>query len=96
MVSLVRGKEVEKRLHEHFGDVDIADLQRPFFCVSSNLTDGAGAHSHAQAALRDALRASLANSWPAARRSSIGENVLVDGAVFNNFPIKELKDSHRA
>lgn len=93
VVSLVRGKEVEKRLHEHFGDVDIADLKRPFFCVSSNLTDGS-VRIHKSGRLRDALRASLA--IPGLLPPVIdGENVLVDGAVFNNFPIKELKASHR-
>ena len=93
VVSLVRGKEVEKRLAEHFGDVDIADLHRPFFCVSSNLTDGA-VRIHRTGRLRDALRASLA--IPGLLPPVIdGENVLVDGAVFNNFPIKELKSSHR-
>lgn len=93
VVSLVRGKEVEKRLAEHFGDVDIADLQRPFFCVSSNLTDGS-VRVHRTGRLRDALRASLA--IPGLLPPVIdGENVLVDGAVFNNFPIKELKASHR-
>lgn len=93
VVSLVRGREVEKRLAEHFGDVDVADLQRPFFCVSSNLTDGS-VRVHRRGRLRDALRASLA--IPGLLPPVIdGENVLVDGAVFNNFPIKELKASHR-
>ncbi|MGP1276074.1 MAG: patatin-like phospholipase family protein [Caulobacterales bacterium] len=93
VVSLVRGKEVERRLAEHFGDVDIADLYRPFFCVSSNLTDGS-VRVHRRGRLRDALRASLA--IPGLLPPVIdGENVLVDGAVFNNFPVRELKASHR-
>lgn len=93
VVSLIKGRRVDKRLEEHFGDLDIADMPRPFFCVSSDLTLGA-VRVHRTGRLRDALRASLA--IPGLLPPVVdGQSVLVDGAVFNNFPVNELKSFHR-
>lgn len=93
VVSLTRGKRVDRRLKEHFGDVDIAELPRPFFCVSSNLSTGA-TRIHRSGSLSRALRASIA--IPGLLPPIVdGDDVLVDGAVFNNFPIQELKAYHR-
>lgn len=50
LVALVRGKKVDARLIEHFGDRNIEDLWLPFFCVSSNLTTGS-THVHRQGSL---------------------------------------------
>lgn len=93
VVSLIKGRKVDHRLKEHFGEVEISDLLRPFFCVSSNLSTGA-VHVHRSGLLRDALRSSIAIPGllpPVVRH---GE-VLVDGAVFNNFPVQELAAFHR-
>lgn len=93
VVSLIKGRRVDKRLEEHFGDTEIADMPRPFFCVSSDLTLGA-VRVHRTGRLRDALRASLA--IPGLLPPVVdGQSVLVDGAVFNNFPVNELKSFHR-
>lgn len=93
VVSLMRGKRVDNRLAEHFGETSINDLSRPFFCVSSNLSD-ATVKVHRSGRLRDALRASIA--IPGLLPPVVqGENVLVDGAVFNNFPVQEMKAFHR-
>ncbi|MCH8490529.1 MAG: patatin-like phospholipase family protein [Oceanicaulis sp.] len=93
VVSLIKGAKVDKRLEEHFGDLDIADMPRPFFCVSSDLTLGA-VRVHRTGRLRDALRASLA--IPGLLPPVVdGDSVLVDGAVFNNFPVTELRSFHR-
>jgi NTE family protein len=49
---------------------------------------------HRSGRLRDALRASIA--IPGLLPPVVqGENVLVDGAVFNNFPVQEMKAFHR-
>jgi NTE family protein len=93
VVSMIKGHKVDRRLQEHFGEVEISDLARPFFCVSSNLSSGA-VHVHRSGLLRDALRSSIAIPGllpPVVRR---GE-VLVDGAVFNNLPVEELRAFHR-
>ncbi|MFS2318012.1 patatin-like phospholipase family protein [Maricaulis sp. D1M11] len=93
VISLSRGRKVHKRLVENFGEVDIADLERPFFCLSSNLSTGRP-HVHRSGLLREALRASIA--IPGILPPVIdGENVLVDGAVFTNFPASEMRSFHR-
>lgn len=93
VISLTRGRKVDKRLRDHFGDVEIPELSRPYFCVSSNLTEGA-VRVHRSGLLREALRASIA--IPGLLPPVVdGDAVLVDGAVFNNFPVPELKAFHR-
>lgn len=92
VVAMTRGRKVEKLLEQHFGDVEIADLWRPFFCLSSNLTTGMP-QIHKNERLRDALRASLAIPGlipPVVR----GDNVLVDGAVMKNFPADIMRNFH--
>jgi len=84
LVSLSRGSLMRARLAEHFGDRDICDLWTPFFCVSSNLTTG-GYKLHRQGLLREALAASAA--LPGVLPPVVqGDDVLVDGAIMNNFP----------
>lgn len=93
VVALTKGKRVDRRLKEHFGEVRIEDLMRPFFCVSSNLKD-ASIHLHRTGKVREALRASI--SVPGLLPPvTDGENVFVDGAVFSNFPATQLKALHR-
>ena len=93
VVSMVRGKRVDNRLKEHFGDAEIGDLALPFFAVSTNLTDGAF-RVHRSGSLRKALRASI--SLPGILPPVVDEGeVLVDGAVLNNFPADVMQDFHR-
>jgi NTE family protein len=90
-LAMTRGEKVSARLAEHFGDTEIGDLWRPFFCLSSNLTTGAY-HLHRQGLLRTALRASIAlpGIMPPA---TDGANVLVDGAVLKNFPADIMRSA---
>jgi len=89
LVAMTRGEKVKARLHEHFGDIDIADLWLPFFCVSSNLTSGAY-HLHRSGPLHSALRASI--SLPGVLPPvADGDAVLVDGAVMKNFPADVMR-----
>ena len=93
VVSMVRGKRVNTRLHEHFGDAEIGDLQIPFFAVSTNLTDGTY-RVHRKGELRKALRATI--SLPGILPPVVHEGeVLVDGAVLNNFPTGVMRELHR-
>lgn len=94
VVGLVRGRRVEDRLQEHFGETLIEDLQAPFFCVSTDLVAGA-ARIHRAGLLRRALRASI--SLPGILPPVLEGNhsLLVDGAVVKNFPVDILKDMHR-
>lgn len=92
LIAMTRGEKVRDRLYEHFGDVCISDLWTPFFAVSSNLTTGAY-QIHRQGRLVEALRASIAlpGVMPPATQ---GNEVLVDGAVLNNFPADVMSDWH--
>jgi NTE family protein len=93
LIALVRGKKVDARLFEHFGDRNIEDLWLPFFCVSSNLTTGT-THVHRHGPLWRALRASLA--IPGLLPPVIeAEGVLVDGAMMNNLPADIMADLQR-
>lgn len=93
VVSMVRGKRVNTRLHEHFGNAEIGDLKIPFFAVSTNLTDGTY-RVHRKGLLREALRASI--SLPGILPPVVHDGeVLVDGAVLNNFPTGVMRELHR-
>jgi NTE family protein len=89
ILAMTRGDKVGRRLAEHFGETEIADLWLPFFCLSSNLTTGAY-HLHRRGLLRKALRATIAlpGILPPATEDN---NVLVDGAVLKNFPADVMR-----
>jgi NTE family protein len=92
LVAMTRGEKVRRRLAEHFGDRTICDLWLPFFCVSTNLTTGAQ-EIHQRGLLREVLRASL--SLPGVLPPvTQGDDVLVDGAVLNNFPADVMRSFH--
>ncbi|MEM1086557.1 MAG: patatin-like phospholipase family protein [Pseudomonadota bacterium] len=93
VVSMVKGHRVDNRLNEHFGQAEIGDLDIPFFAVSTNLTDGAY-RIHRRGLLRKALRASIALPGILPPVIDNGE-VLVDGAVLNNFPADVMREFQR-
>ena len=93
VISFASGRKVDERLQYQFGDIQIEDMQRPFFCVSSNLRTGTPM-VHRTGPLVKALRASIA--LPGILPPVIdGDDVLVDGAVINNFPTNVLIETHR-
>src|SRR5690606_28176051 len=93
VVALARGKVVDRRLKKHFGETEISDLKRPFFCVSANLSTGEP-HIHRSGVLRHALRASIAIPGLLPPQI-IGDDVFVDGAVMVNFPAEPMRNFHR-
>jgi NTE family protein len=93
VVGLVKGHRVDARLKEHFDDLLIEDLRVPFFAVSTNLTQGTF-QVHTRGLLRNALRATI--SLPGILPPVVSEHqVLVDGAVLNNFPVDVMREAHR-
>lgn len=93
VVAMLRGKRVDKRLKTHFGETDISRLDLPFFAVSTNLSSGSF-RVHSRGLLRQALRASL--SLPGILPPVVeGQDVLVDGAVLNNFPADVMREFQR-
>ena len=93
VVGMVKGLRVNARLKEHFGDAEIGDLALPFFATSTNLMTGTQ-RIHRTGLLRDALRATI--SLPGILPPVVdGNDLLVDGAVLNNFPVDVMRDMHR-
>jgi NTE family protein len=93
LIALTHGRRVRARLKEHFGERQICDLWLPFFCVSANLTTGTY-QLHRQGLAREAIRASL--SLPGVLPPVIRDgDVLVDGAVMNNFPADIMRSMQR-
>jgi len=93
LMSLVRGHKVERLLFKNFGEANIADLWTPFFCASSNLTNGL-VHIHKTDKLWKALRASIALPGilpPVPTKHGI----LVDGGVLDNMPVDVMRGIHR-
>ena len=92
VVALSKGAKVRERLMENFADRSICDLWLPFFCVSTNLTTGEQ-QIHRDGLVREALLASL--SVPGLLPPvTWGDDVLVDGAILNNFPADVMRSLH--
>jgi len=87
--SLVASYKVNRLLKELFGEVEIEDLWKNYFCVSSNLSQGEPV-IHEVGSLWEAVRASIAIPGIFVPVLRDGE-VLVDGGVMNNFPIDIMR-----
>ncbi len=89
VVSFFASGKVTQILEQIYGDIQIEDLWRPFFCVSSNLTR-AVAMVHRRGSLWQAVRASMA--IPGVFSPILYEgDLLVDGCVLNNLPIDVMQ-----
>ncbi|MBE1162085.1 patatin-like phospholipase family protein [Dyella acidiphila] len=83
-VALTRGRRAALMLRRAFGAIDIEDLERPFFCVSTNLS-GAGRTVHRHGPLWLWLRAT--SSIPGILPPVLHHGqVYVDGALVDNLP----------
>ena len=89
LVSLVAGRKVSRLLRQEFGEVEIEDLPRRFFCVSANLTSGRSA-VHRRGELWRWLRASVSIPGVLPPVFFNGE-VFVDGATINNLPVDIMR-----
>jgi NTE family protein len=90
VISLLKGKILDQVLQKHYGPFDMEDCLRPFFCISSNLTR---AHPviHHRGNMFKAIRSS--GSLPGIVPPVVFDNsLLVDGGVFNNFPVDVMAD----
>ena len=90
-VSLVAGRRVGRLLRAEFGERCIEDLPLPYFCVSTNLTNGQAA-VHRRGKLWLWLRASVA--IPGVLPPVFTQKqVHVDGATINNLPVDVMRES---
>ncbi len=92
MLAMTRAHKVDRLLHDAYGDIDLSDLHRPFFAVSTNLTSGK-IEVHRRGLMRQAMRASIAipGLLPPV---VIDGQVLVDGAVLKNLPTEVMRHMH--
>jgi predicted acylesterase/phospholipase RssA len=90
IVSILKGRKIERVLRSIVGETAIEDLWIPFFCVSSNLTRAEKA-VHSRGSLWRALRASasLAGVFPP---PVIDGEFHVDGGIFDNMPVATARD----
>lgn len=89
LIAMTRAKKVDHLLEEAYGETDLADLHRPFFAVSTNLTSGR-IEVHRRGLMRQAMRASI--SIPGVMPPVVMDGqVLVDGAVLKNFPADVMR-----
>jgi predicted acylesterase/phospholipase RssA/CRP-like cAMP-binding protein len=84
-VSLTSSRKLTDLLRELFLDLQIEDLWRPFFCISTNMTR-AEPFIHQTGPMWEAIRASCAIPGLFTPILRDGD-VLIDGATINNFPV---------
>ena len=89
MLAMTRAHKVDRLLLEAYGDIDLADLHRPFFAASTNLTSGK-LEVHRRGLMRRAMRASIAIPGILPPVVMDGQ-VLVDGAVLKNLPAEVMR-----
>jgi predicted acylesterase/phospholipase RssA/CRP-like cAMP-binding protein len=89
VVSFFDSGKVTRVLKHIYGDIQIEDLWRPSFCVSSNLTH-AVAMVHRRGPLWQAVRASMAIPGVFSPILADGD-LLVDGCVLDNLPIDVMQ-----
>ena len=88
--SLVGQSGIDLACRSVAGDMDIADLWTPFFCLSCDLSTGEKVLHH-RGALWKAVRASI--SLPGIVPPVLdGRRLLVDGGVLDNVPEQEMKE----
>ncbi|GAB2573264.1 patatin-like phospholipase family protein [Dyella jejuensis] len=84
MVALTRGRRAAIMLRQAFGAIDIEDLERPFFCVSTNLSgEGRVVHRHGPLWLWLRATSSIPGILPPVLHHG---HVYVDGALVDNLP----------
>lgn len=84
--SVMASRKMTAAIREVLGEVNIEDLWRPFFCVSTNLSIAAPV-VHDRGPLWRAVRASIALPGIFSPILNEKNEILTDGGVMNNFPV---------
>jgi predicted acylesterase/phospholipase RssA/CRP-like cAMP-binding protein len=87
-VSLISGKRLDSFFRDKFGGIDIEDLWRPCFFVSTNLSQA----QQVMSTRGDLVTSVLASNAmpPIFPPFRLGGDLCVDGAFVNNLPIAEM------
>jgi len=86
LASMMRSEKLSRFCREVYGDARIEDLWTPFFCVSSNLSDGREV-LHASGPLWEAIRSTISLPGVFSPVPTPNGDLLIDGAVLNTFPV---------
>ncbi len=86
LVSLMKSRKLTHFCHEVYGTNRIEDLWIPYFCVSSNLSNGQEV-VHQRGDLWQAVRATISLPGIFSPVPTIHGELLTDGSVLNNFPV---------
>lgn len=92
-VSLIRGRKFRSRLAEIFGEQSIEQLRRTYFCVTTNLSNGATV-VHEDGSLASWVAGSMAVPGVAPPIAWKGE-LLCDGGVVDNLPTDVMQSLER-
>ena len=92
LVSLLKGERTAEAIRARFDGWQIEDLWLPYFCISTNLTQGR-MQIHRTGDVPTALRASVAipGAFPPV---PFDDDLLVDGGVTNNLPVDVMRRLH--
>ena len=92
VVSLAKGERLTNTIVGHMGSWEIEDLWRPFFCMSTNLTQATEV-IHETGNLARAIQASVAipGVFPPV---AFGEDLHVDAGILNNLPGDVMRRRH--
>jgi len=86
LVSMLRSAKLTRFCHEVYGETRIEDLWIPFFCVSSNLSDGKEV-VHDRGPLWRVVRSTISLPGIFSPVPTPSGQLLIDGAVLNTFPV---------
>ncbi len=86
LVSLLRSAKLTRFCHKVYGETRIEDLWIPFFCVSSNLSDG-NEVVHDRGPLWRVVRSTISLPGIFSPVPTPSGQLLIDGAVLNTFPV---------
>ena len=89
VVALLACRRLDSMVTSMFGDLEIADLWLPYFCISADLTH-AEVRVHDRGSVGRAVRASMSLPGMAIPVRD-GNALLVDGGVLNNVPADVMK-----
>ena len=88
--SVTATRYITSLLQDLYGDANIEDTLKPFFCISANLTESKE-YIHTCGALWKAVRASMA--LPAVFAPILEDGcVLIDGGATNNLPVDRMRE----
>lgn len=89
LVSLFSADKLEREIAKNLGEVDISDLQIPFYAIAANISK-MSTHIIDYGLVKNAIRASI--SLPSVLAPFVdGNNLLLDGGIVDNMPYDHMQ-----